>query len=99
MADSKKTVDEMGDDLAIESLLHHAQMNETRDYLERGRTLALQTDDEVKSIWAATFERLFAERTKETTRNMAYAEAELRLRNIDLPIEHVQASSMRCRPK
>jgi hypothetical protein len=34
MAKRKRTADEKGDDLAIESL-QHAQMNETRDYVER----------------------------------------------------------------
>jgi hypothetical protein len=89
MAKRKRTVDEMGDDLAIESL-HHAQMNQTRDYVERGRALASQTDEEVKSVWAVTFEKHFAERTKDSVRNMNDAAAELRLRDIDLPVERVQ---------
>ena len=59
-----KTIDKMGDDLAIE-LLHHAQMNETQDYVERGRALASQTDDEVKSVWVEMFERWFDEKTAE----------------------------------
>jgi hypothetical protein len=49
MAKLQRTVDEKGDDLAIEQL-QHAQMKETRDYVERGRGLASQTDDEVKSV-------------------------------------------------
>jgi hypothetical protein len=89
MAKRKRTVDEMGDDLAIE-LLHHAQMNETRDYLERGRGLEQHTDEELKAVWAAIFEKHFAEPTKESARNMNDAGAELRLRNIDLPVERVQ---------
>jgi hypothetical protein len=84
-----KTIDKMGDDLAIESL-QHAQMNQTRDYVERGRGLEQHTDEELKAVWAATFEKHFAEPTKESARNMNDAAAELRLRNIDLPVERVQ---------
>jgi hypothetical protein len=89
MAKRKRTADEKGDDLAIE-LLHHAQMNETQDYVERGRGLEQHTDEELKAVWAATFEKHFAKPTKESARNMNDAAAELRLRNIDLPVERVQ---------
>jgi hypothetical protein len=70
--------------------LQHAEMKQTQDYLERGRALAQQTDEQVKSVWAATFERHFAEPTKESARNMDDASAELRLRKIELPLERVQ---------
>ncbi len=70
--------------------LQHAEMKQTQDYLERGRALAQQTDEQVKSVWAATFERHFAEPTKESARNMDDASAELRLRKIELPVERVQ---------
>jgi hypothetical protein len=70
--------------------LRHAEMRETQDYVERGRALAGHTDEQVKDVWAATFEKHFAEPTKESARNMNDAGAELRLRNIDLPVERVQ---------
>ena len=70
--------------------LQHAEMKQTQDYLERGRALAQQTNEQVKSVWAATFERHFAEPTKESARNMDDASAELRLRKIELPVERVQ---------
>ncbi len=92
MAKRKRTADEMGDDLAIE-LLHHAQMNETQDYVERGRALASQTDDEVKSVWAAMFERWFDEKTAENSRNMNDASAELRLRDLEPPYDRVKAKT------
>jgi hypothetical protein len=85
-----KTIDKMGDDLAIESL-QHAQMNETRDYVERGRALASQTDDEAKNVWVAMFERWFDEKTAENGRNMDDAAAELRLRGLEPPHDRVKA--------
>jgi hypothetical protein len=98
MAKRKKTLEEMGDDLAIESL-QHAQMNETRDYVERGRALASQTDDEVKSVWVAMFEKWFDEKTPENARNMDDAAAELRLRDLEPPYDRVKAKQTNCRQK
>jgi hypothetical protein len=77
-------------DAVAVAALQHAEMKQTQDYLERGRALAQQTDEQVKSVWAATFERHFAEPTKESARNMDDASAELRLRKIELPLERVQ---------
>ena len=92
MAKRKRTADEKGDDLAIE-LLQHAQMNETQDYVERGRALASQTDDEVKSVWVAMFERWFDKKTAENRRNMDDAAAELRLRDLEPPYDRVKAKT------
>ncbi len=92
MAKRKRTADEKGDDLAIE-LLQHAQMNETQDYVERGRALASQTDDEVKSVWVGMFERWFDEKTAENRRNMDDASAELRLRDLEPPYDRVKAKT------
>ena len=92
MAKRKRTADEKGDDLAIESL-QHAQMNETQDYVERGRALASQTDDEVKSVWVGMFERWFDEKTAENRRNMDDAAAELRLRDLEPPYDRVKAKT------
>jgi hypothetical protein len=92
MAKRKRTADEKGDDLAIEQL-QHAQMKETRDYVERGRGLASQTDDEVKSVWVAMFERWFDEKTAENRRNMDDASAELRLRDLEPPYDRVKAKT------
>jgi hypothetical protein len=87
-----KTIEKMGDDLAIESL-QHAQMNKTRDYAERGRALASLTDDEVKSVWVAMFETWFDEKTPENGRNMNDADAELRLRDLEPPYDRVKAKT------
>jgi hypothetical protein len=77
-------------DADAEAALRHAEMKQTQDYIERGRALAGHTDEQVKDVWAATFERHVAERTKESARNMDDAGAELRLRNIDPPIDRVR---------
>jgi hypothetical protein len=87
-----KTIEKMGDDLAIESL-QHAQMNQTRDYAERGRALASLTDDEVKSVWVAMFETWFDKKTPENARNMDDAAAELRLRDLEPPYDRVKAKT------
>jgi hypothetical protein len=81
------TADE--DALATE-FLQHALMNETREYLSRGRMLSESSDEELQEIWVATFERWFAERTAENTRNMDDAAAELRLRNLEPPYDRVK---------
>jgi hypothetical protein len=62
-------MDEKEDDLAVE-YLHHALMNETREYLARGRSLAGSSNSEVEEVWVATFGRWFDERTAENVRNM-----------------------------
>jgi hypothetical protein len=83
-------MDNKEDDLAVE-YLHHVLMNETRDYLSRGRPFANFGDTEMQELWVAAFERCFAERSQEQRRNMDDAAAELRLRNIEPPHDRVKA--------
>jgi hypothetical protein len=52
------------DDISSE-FLHHALMNETRDYLARGRRLVGSSDHELQDVWVAAFERWFEQRTRE----------------------------------
>jgi hypothetical protein len=92
MADQKreKPISQKSDALAI-SYMQHELLNETRDYLERGRALKSISDAEALDTWVATFEQWFEKSTKETVRNMDDAAAELRLRKLDLPEDRVRA--------
>jgi hypothetical protein len=81
--------DQKYDDIATE-YLHHALMNEAREYVVRGRSLGGSSDSEVQDIWVAAFRRWFDERTTANARNMDDAAAELRLRNIEPPYDRVK---------
>jgi hypothetical protein len=78
------------DDLA-ESYFQHELMNETRAYIERGRSLKRSSDQDVLEFWVATFERWFEHRTTENAQNMDDAAAELRLRGLEAPHEEVRS--------
>jgi hypothetical protein len=78
------------DDLA-ESYFQHELMNETRAYIERGRSLKRSSDQDVLEFWVATFERWFEHRTTENTQNMDDAAAELRLRGLEALHEEVRS--------
>jgi hypothetical protein len=84
--------DKKEDDLAVQ-YLHHALMNETREYVLRGRALAEWSDAEVQDLWVATFERWFGERTTEHQRNNDDAAAELRHRKLEPPYDRVKAKN------
>jgi hypothetical protein len=85
-------VNEKDNDIAAE-YLHHALMNETRDYLARGRGLAGSSDQEVRDVWVAAFERWFEQKTDGNARNMDDAAAELRLRELEPPYDRVKAKT------
>ena len=90
MAEPKKTATEADDALAT-SYLQHEQLNEMREYLERGRALQNISDFAALDTWVATFERWFETRTEKDVRNLDDAAAELRLRNLDLPEDRVRS--------
>jgi hypothetical protein len=77
------------DDLAKEYLLH-VQMNETRDYLSRGRCFENSGDAELQELWVVAFRRFFAERSLESRDEMSDAAAELNLRSLEPPLDRVE---------
>jgi hypothetical protein len=80
-------------DLAVE-FLAHMQMNETKDYVVRGRPLSRSTDQELADAWVASFERWFSYRNdRDALRIMDDADAELRLRGLSPPNERVEAQT------
>jgi hypothetical protein len=85
-------VNKKDDDISAE-FLHHALMNETRDYLARGRSLVGSSDQEVQDVWVAAFELWFEQKTAGNVRNMDDAAAELRLRDMEPPYDRVTAKT------
>jgi hypothetical protein len=67
------------------------EMNETRDYLERGRAFSGREDVELLDLWVASFEKLFAMRGPQLKLMVDDIQAELRLRKIELPADRVSA--------
>jgi hypothetical protein len=90
MAKRKKPTEGDPHSLAA-SYLQHELLNETRDYLERGRALQGVSDVEVLNAWVASFEQWFEKRTEKNARLMDDAAAELRLRGVDQPEDRVKS--------
>ena len=82
--------DEDDSDALAAEYLQHVEMNETRDYVARGRSLAGLTDAEALELWIETFLRWIDQRDPTTVRNLDDAAAELRLRKLDLPEHRVR---------
>jgi hypothetical protein len=68
-------------------LVEQAQMEETHDYLIRGRALRGLDDDQLKERWTVAFKAWFYDRTK--YRDLEDATAELQLRDAVPPYETV----------
>jgi hypothetical protein len=67
------------------------EMNETRDYLQRGRAFNGREDAELLDLWVASFEKLFATRGPELKLMVDDIQAELRLRKIELPADRIRS--------
>ena len=78
-----------GVDAGGQVVMHHVLMNQTRDYLTRGRSLANSSDLELQEIWVAAFDRWIEEMAPQNARNIEDAGAELGLRNLELPYARV----------
>jgi hypothetical protein len=66
------------------------QMDETSDYVARGRAFKGREDAEVIDLWVAAFEKLFATRTAEAMLMVDDLQAELRLRKIEPPADRIK---------
>jgi hypothetical protein len=78
------------DDALAEASLQHALMNETKDYLERGRRFAKSKFEDLSREWVAAFNALFADGDRSRRRDMDDAAAEFRLRGREPPYDTVQ---------
>ena len=82
------------DDLALaEAYLQHELMNEMKDYLDRGRRFERLTIPELNKTWIIAFRR-FVAKDRTLIRELA---AELRLRNLELPLDSVRAEALQLR--
>jgi len=92
----------MTSDDEVMAFIEHMQMEETRSYVERGRTLTDFGNEEVLDIWVAFIERWFRDRSDSNLREMDDADSELRLRGLPRPedrlgplLEQLREESMR----
>ena len=90
MIKRKKTSENAGLNLS-EAYLQHVLMNETKDYLERGRRFAQLSIDKLDESWIKAFKIYFATRLRPAARDMDDLAAELRLRGRDPPFDAVQS--------
>ncbi len=90
MTKRKKTGANAGPNLA-EAYVQHVLMNETKDYLERGRRFAQLRIDQVNEALATAFKIYFATRLRRSALSMDDLGAELRLRGRDPPFDAVQS--------
>jgi hypothetical protein len=77
------------DDPAL-TAMHLVEMNETRDYVARGRAFKGLQDAEAIDLWVAAFEKLFVTRTAEAKLMVNDIQAELRLRKIEPPADRIR---------
>jgi hypothetical protein len=77
------------DDPAL-TALGLVEMDETSDYVARGRAFKGREDAEVIDLWVAAFEKLFATRTAEAMLTVSDLQAELRLRKIEPPEDRIK---------
>jgi hypothetical protein len=81
------------EDAFISAMIESAEMDETRDYLMRGRTHAKLSDDVLRDTWVRAFRRWFLSRGLAEARDANDLAAELRLRNVMPPYERIRAES------
>jgi hypothetical protein len=80
-------------DAFISAMIESAEMDETRDYLTRGRAHAKLSDDVLRGSWVKAFRRWFLWRGLAEARDANDFAAELRLRNVMPPYERIRAES------
>jgi hypothetical protein len=76
------------DDPAL-TALGLVEMDETSDYVARGRAFKGREDAEVIDLWVAAFEKLFITRGPEAKLMVDDLQAELRLRKIEPPEDRI----------
>jgi hypothetical protein len=66
------------------------EMDETSDYVARGRAFEGREDTEVIDLWVAAFEKLFITRGPEAKLMVGDLQAELRLRKLEPPEDRIK---------
>jgi hypothetical protein len=82
--------DDESTDLAGEYLAH-ALMNETGEYVARGRRFSATDIDMLRDQWVALFRRLLIDREAAAKTDFNDVGAEFRLRSVDPPHDRVQS--------
>jgi len=77
----------------LRAMMDSAAMDETRDYLTRGRAHAHVPEDALKDNWVKAFKTWFLSRDKLAQRDADDLTAELRLRRLEPPYERIAAES------
>jgi len=72
-------------DAEVRAFLESEAMDQTHDYLARGRVFLALEDDQLRADWERAFERAFATREPLDVRKMDDLSAEARLRKLELP--------------
>lgn len=72
-------------DALAQAFIENEAMNETHDYLARGRAFSALEDDQLRAEWKHAFERAFASHEPLDLRKVDDLSAELRLRKLELP--------------
>jgi hypothetical protein len=72
----------------LDAFIQHELMDETASYLSRGRSLHQLDDEAVKLGWTAAFKRWTDKEPNDQIKLEDWA-AELRIRNIDPPLDRV----------
>lgn len=75
-------------DALLQAFMDHQAMEETRDYLERGRRFGGLTDDDLSTGWAAAFTAVCADGDGRRETDLDDFGAELGLRKLERP-EHL----------
>jgi hypothetical protein len=75
------------------AIVRSAEMEETQDYLARGRRFSGLTADALNDAWATAFKDVFSNENRSRVRDLDDLGAELRLRELELP-EHLVAPEM-----
>jgi hypothetical protein len=85
--------DDKGDDHAnamVDAFLQHTQMEETQQYLSRGRQFESTSEVELKLRWAEAFRRWCKTHSPGNVRELDDLSAELRLRGLEPPEDSVK---------
>lgn len=82
--------DDAGDDDIARSYIAHLLMEETADYVRRGRIFETDPLNEVEAGWVAAFKTWTATRHPQVRKMLDDLWAELRLREAEPPFERVQ---------
>ena|SRR6478609_7257628 len=81
------------EDALLDAMIESAAMDETLDYLRRGRAHADLSDGALMDEWTGAFKHWFVWRSRSSRQRTDDLSAELRLRHVDPPFESIARES------